>query len=160
MRTAIRWEKEEGLPVRRHRTGGCGSVYAYPSELDAWRARRKPRDDRQRKLLQPRRVLWAATGVAALVATVWFIDKGPILSPPNPRAEAAGVVGMSARQVSTDPFDFRGSPFPDGKRIAYTDWGGSRGELAVRDLESDEKRMLTQRGAGEFAYYSVVFPRR
>ena len=96
--------------------------------------------------------------MAALVATVWFIDKGPILSPPNPRAEAAGVVGMSARQVSTDLFDFRGSPFPDGKRIAYTDWGGSRGELAVRDLESDEKRMLTQRGAGEFAYYSVVSP--
>ena len=33
MRTAIRWEKEEGLPIRRHRTGGRGSVYAYPSEL-------------------------------------------------------------------------------------------------------------------------------
>ena len=38
-RTARRWEKTAGLPVRRH--GGKGSsVYAYPSELDGWRKAR------------------------------------------------------------------------------------------------------------------------
>ncbi len=35
IRTAIRWEKQEGLPVRRHTAGKRSSVYAYPRELDA-----------------------------------------------------------------------------------------------------------------------------
>lgn len=37
VRTVRRWEQEEGLPVHRqvHRT--LGSVYAYRSEIDAWR---------------------------------------------------------------------------------------------------------------------------
>ena len=61
VRTAVRWEKRSGLPARRLDGGKGSSVYAYPSELDAWRARRKPREDRERKLhttrvvLQPRR---------------------------------------------------------------------------------------------------------
>ena len=38
-RTARRWEQQAGLPVRRH-GGPRASVYAYPSELDAWRAAR------------------------------------------------------------------------------------------------------------------------
>src|SRR5882724_4626382 len=39
--TARRWEKEEGLPVHRHSHKSRNSVYAYPSEIDAWRATRK-----------------------------------------------------------------------------------------------------------------------
>ena len=38
----MRWEKEEGMPVRRLRTGGRHAVYAYPSELEAWRAQPRP----------------------------------------------------------------------------------------------------------------------
>jgi hypothetical protein len=36
-RTVKRWEKEEGLPVRRHQHQARASVYAYPSELDTWK---------------------------------------------------------------------------------------------------------------------------
>src|SRR5689334_11051793 len=39
--TVRRWEKEEGLPVHRHGHKRGSSVYAYPSEIDAWRAARK-----------------------------------------------------------------------------------------------------------------------
>src|SRR5690242_14813701 len=39
--TARRWEKEEGLPVHRHSHKSRASVYAYSSEIDAWRAGRK-----------------------------------------------------------------------------------------------------------------------
>src|SRR5512146_3181238 len=39
--TARRWEKEEGLPVHRHSHKSRASVYAYPSEIDAWRASRR-----------------------------------------------------------------------------------------------------------------------
>jgi len=35
-RTVQRWEREEGLPVHRLPHEKLGSVYAYPSELDAW----------------------------------------------------------------------------------------------------------------------------
>src|SRR5262245_32070190 len=38
--TAQRWEKSEGLPVHRHAHEKQASVYAYKSELDAWRAGR------------------------------------------------------------------------------------------------------------------------
>ena len=41
LRTARRWEKEEGLPVHRHSHTSRASVYAFPSEIDAWRASRK-----------------------------------------------------------------------------------------------------------------------
>jgi TolB-like protein len=39
-RTVQRWEREEGLPVRRLRHGKLGSVYAFEDDLDAWFARR------------------------------------------------------------------------------------------------------------------------
>ena len=42
VKTAHRWEKQEGLPVHRHHHLSRSSVYAYASELDAWRANREP----------------------------------------------------------------------------------------------------------------------
>jgi hypothetical protein len=38
--TVQRWEKREGMPVRRHLHDRMGSVYAYPGELDSWRSER------------------------------------------------------------------------------------------------------------------------
>ena len=37
VRTVQRWERSEGLPIHRHLHQKLGSVYAYRSELDAWR---------------------------------------------------------------------------------------------------------------------------
>src|SRR5438045_6651507 len=34
--TVQRWEKREGMPVRRHVHDKIGSVYAFRSELDTW----------------------------------------------------------------------------------------------------------------------------
>ncbi|HKM89227.1 MAG TPA: hypothetical protein VJX29_01330 [Candidatus Acidoferrales bacterium] len=42
VRTAQRWEKSEGLPVRRHQHDKLSSVFAYRSELDAWWQERQP----------------------------------------------------------------------------------------------------------------------
>ncbi len=39
-KTARRWEQTEGLPVHRLLHGERGSIYAYRSELDRWRAAR------------------------------------------------------------------------------------------------------------------------
>ena len=43
VRTVRRWETEEGLPVHRHMHRSLGSVYAYKSEIDAWRQTRPTR---------------------------------------------------------------------------------------------------------------------
>src|SRR5258708_1930448 len=40
VRTVQGWEKNEGLPVHRHRHARQGSVYAFKSELEAWRKQR------------------------------------------------------------------------------------------------------------------------
>ena len=37
--TVQRWEKREGMPVHRHVHDKLGSVYAFRSDLDAWRGR-------------------------------------------------------------------------------------------------------------------------
>lgn len=42
IRTVQRWEKYQGLPVRRLLIGKLGSVYAYRSELDKWYRERQP----------------------------------------------------------------------------------------------------------------------
>jgi TolB-like protein/Tfp pilus assembly protein PilF len=42
VRTLFRWEAQEKLPVYRHLHKGRSTVYAYRSELDAWRAGRQP----------------------------------------------------------------------------------------------------------------------
>jgi TolB-like protein/tetratricopeptide (TPR) repeat protein len=45
VRTVQRWEKSEGLPVRRHEHLKKSTVYAYASELDEWFRKRQPADD-------------------------------------------------------------------------------------------------------------------
>jgi adenylate cyclase len=48
------WEEKEGMPIRRHIHTTRGSVYAFRSELDCWRASRRPRNE-----VRTRRVLLA-----------------------------------------------------------------------------------------------------
>jgi len=45
VRTVQRWERTEDLPVHRHEHQKKSTVYAYASEIDAWRKRRQPKDD-------------------------------------------------------------------------------------------------------------------
>lgn len=45
VRTLRRWEKREGLPVHRQMHDKQATVYAYKSELDAWRESRAPEEN-------------------------------------------------------------------------------------------------------------------
>jgi TolB-like protein/Tfp pilus assembly protein PilF len=45
--TVQRWERREALPIHRHRHDKLGSVYAYRSEIDAWRRSRRLRVEAQ-----------------------------------------------------------------------------------------------------------------
>ena len=77
VRTVQLWEKNEGLPVHRQQHSKQGSVYAFKSELDAWREARKsaPVEKSERKSLL------IAVGFAALIGIAmgsWaYIKKTP-----------------------------------------------------------------------------------
>ncbi len=157
--TAMRWEKSEELPVHRHQHSSRASVYAFTSELDAWKAARKPQSGESRPW---RRWVPALAGGLALLAVAAFIQWGPILHPPDPLAAAADIGGgVRLRQVWTEgEVDTSGSISPDGRYLSYVHW--DTGDLALRDLETGENRLLTNKGpwgeSDEFAHYSVFAP--
>ena len=147
VRTARRWEQTEGLPVRRHRESSRSSVYAYPSELDAWRAARKPKAAESEPPRLGRRYVPALAGGLALAALAAAILRGPILNPPDPLAEAAGS-GVVVRQISTDRYTgANGTPSPDGRYLSGTDW--ETGDIAIRNLEDGRIRRITNKGTWE-----------
>ena len=53
VRTAQRWEKQEGLPVHRHHHDKLGTVYAYRSELEGWLKQRQQQPAEQIKATAP-----------------------------------------------------------------------------------------------------------
>ena len=89
IRTVQRWEKYQGLPVRRLQIGKLGSVYAYRSELDKWYRERQPHAENGEEDAEE-----ALNGeVAAHVTVVTEADKeesksetsSSELPPPRPR---------------------------------------------------------------------------
>lgn len=52
VRTAQRWEQEEGLPVRRQNGDSGGRVLAFADEIDAWRRATTTQNSEERERLQ------------------------------------------------------------------------------------------------------------
>src|SRR6267142_2218385 len=74
-RTAMRWEKERGLPVRRIPGGKGSAVFAFEDELREWMAHQGDIQTEQPSQVPPRnyrRLGIAASGVLALT-TISFI---------------------------------------------------------------------------------------
>lgn len=81
VRTARRWEQDEGLPVHRQAHRSQGTVYAYPAELDAWReSRRVDRTDATRGSRSagavPRRTMIAVLPFTVLGGTEEYLADG------------------------------------------------------------------------------------
>ena len=144
-RTARRWEKTQGLPVRRHGDSSRASVYAYPSELDAWRVAHKPKvsiaeTGPTRGRLTAVLTMAAMASIAAVV-----VMQGPILNPGGPLAEAADRTGMTVRLVRDDPEgDAMGTISADGRYLSCSDW--ETGNAGICDLVTGEKKVVTQYG--------------
>ena len=95
VRTVRRWEKHEGLPVRRYLHQARSTVYAYPTELETWKQAREPGLEKEVSgpiWRRPIPAFWLT--FAMLLALVTFAS-GPLLTPPN--ALAQGSDGMVAR---------------------------------------------------------------
>jgi Tol biopolymer transport system component len=129
-RTLRRWEKEEGLPVHRHSHKSRSSVYAYPSEIDAWRVSRKVAPE-----LPPARPLWKFPAFAATML-LCLIMVGNGVRPVSAQTKQA------ARQVLAGGgrFDLQGSVSGDGQFLSYVN---ATGDLAIRNLETGDTRRLT-----------------
>ncbi|HSB15842.1 MAG TPA: hypothetical protein VLE22_15400 [Bryobacteraceae bacterium] len=141
VRTVIRWEKSEGLPVHRHHHLSRSSVYAYPSELDAWRANRKPLTEITRSTW--RQPMPAFASVVVIALSLMMVGSGPYA---GSLVEAAD--GIVTRRIWKADLNLDGAPSPDGRYLAFDD---ETGNLAVRDLTTGEVRRLTN-GAGGWRY--------
>ena len=142
--TARRWEREEGLPVHRHTHKRRASVYAYPSEIDAWRASRKvlpePPPLWKTLLTGPRSLAFGA----ALASFLVMVGNG--VRPQT--ASAQGTQGgVATRRLLTLPSRaeiFGGTVSPDGRYIPYVDWAPEHhGDLFLHDFTTGTNRRLT-----------------
>ena len=156
VRTVKRWEKSEGLPVHRHQHHARASVYAYPSELEAWKAKRQP-EPGDARAAAPWRLAPALALGAVLLLALMSIGSGPILGPVGVAAQGSSTPAqLAVRHVWTagQYVGLWGSSLsPDGRYLTYTDW--TTGDLAVHDLVTGENRRVTNKGpwskAVEFA---------
>jgi Tol biopolymer transport system component len=137
VKTAHRWEKYEGLPVYRHHHLSRSSVYAYASELEAWRTGRGP--------VQSRTGWWrpvpafASTIVIAL--SLMMAGSGSHIGSVVQAAD-----GIVTRQVwAGNSTSTVGAPSPDGRYISCPDY--ETGNLAIRDVETGAVRQITKDGS-------------
>lgn len=153
VKTVQRWEKEEKLPVHRHSHKSRSSVYAYPSEIDAWRAGRRVAPE-PAAVVRPS---WrpVAIGVTTLLCLV-MVGNG--IRPTIASAETKQNRQIWVAGANQDPSE--SVPSADGRFIGFTDW--NTGELGIRDLTTGQSRILTN-GAGwatsrDYAESSAISP--
>ena len=97
-RTCARWEKELGLPVYRFKGMGKSRVFAYRSEIDAWREKRahsRPQENRsehsrRRKGMKTYYVVLAAAAV--VITTVLFFLPRSSRNPADFRIDGSELV--------------------------------------------------------------------
>ena len=159
VRTVSRWEKEESLPVHRHLHQSRASVYAYASELDAWREQRKP------ATAFTSGWLWSApargcTAAAVLLLALLTAASGPILTPAR-AADGEPPDGMTTRQYWAGPeVQLLGSVSPDGRYLSSVDMRGT-GNLIIRDIAAGTDRTLTGKtgwNSSDYAFKSIFSP--
>jgi Tol biopolymer transport system component len=130
--TVRRWEKEEGLPVHRHSHKSRSSVYAYPSEIERWRASRKVVAEQAPPTPLWRRIVTPSFALTMLLSLV-MVGNGV-----RPEVVSAQQGGESRMLVCSGPECDQGQISPDGKSLlARID-----GSLAIRDLATKKVRTL------------------
>jgi TolB-like protein/Tfp pilus assembly protein PilF len=110
--TVQRWEKREGMPVRRHLHDKRGSVYALRSELDVWFESRKlrlqavdpgPKAEEpkapesgpvQRSGLAARWVILAGAVAVVLIGVSYFLNRSRTVGATGPKIKSLAVLPL------------------------------------------------------------------
>ena len=110
--TVRRWEKREGLPVRRLHHSRLGSVYAYTAELDAWRIGRDvvaARSDGTNQAPQTSRRVWLVITLALLglalaggLFWLWHLRRTELAASANSRIRSLAVLPLQNLSGSPD----------------------------------------------------------
>jgi TolB-like protein/tetratricopeptide (TPR) repeat protein len=113
--TVRRWEKREGLPVRRLHHSKLGSVFAYTAELDAWRDERAPTaasDDPDARLMsevvQPRPHAGRAAALVALALALgaglfWLVRGRSSIQPASANGGIRSLAVLPLQNFSGNP---------------------------------------------------------
>ncbi len=109
--TVRRWEKREGLPVRRLQHSKLGSVYAYTTELDAWRDERAARAAVGGAEAQEPQAAWRTGAVITLVVLgltlaaglVWFLRQRATMQPSGAGARIRSLAVLPLENFSGNP---------------------------------------------------------
>ncbi len=144
--TVRRWERTEQLPVHRHSHKSRASVYAYPSEIDAWRASRKVTPEPLplwKTLLAPPRSL--AVGVTLALCLV-MVGNGI-----RPQTASAQAAAPAARRVWTG--SSYGPVSADGRYAPYAEW--VENGVGMHDLLTGTDRVFR---TGEIGEAIVISP--
>ena len=158
VRTVKRWEKLEGLPVHRHLHQARSSVYAYPSEINAWSATRQPRRE---EAAAWRRPIPALAFASVLMLSLLLVADAPFSTYAGAAQGAPGQSAMTTRRVwSPEPGEVSGMGSTDGRYLSY---GDSTGNLVVRNLATGETLRFTNKGpydpsTATEADYSLISP--
>jgi Tol biopolymer transport system component len=126
-RTVQRWEKEEGLPVRRLPSGKNGTVYAHQDELDQW-LRSRPAESVPEPVPEPTveasvpqapqrriRLWWIAAAVVGAIfgaASISYYSRTIYARSSHTGVQTLTLTSYSGTE-SCPTFS------PDGKRVAF-----------------------------------------
>lgn len=138
--TVQRWEKNEGLPIHRHSHNSRSSVYAYPSEIDAWRVSRKVVADAMPPA--PVNTFWRVPTFALAILLCLIMAGNGV----RPQAASAKDGPIAKRLVCSDCSYGDGRLSTDGRWMVFPDW--STGDLAIRDISSGKDRRLMVKAGG------------
>jgi Tol biopolymer transport system component len=151
IRTVIRWEKSEGLPVHRQRHHVRSSVFAYASELEAWKTRRELQADVAPVTTHWRRATAAAGLTLAVSLALGTTGDGAALAPAT---SVDGGPGIVFRQLRFPGLEETPSAqlSPDGEKMLHVclKEAESSSALCVLDLSSGrEQPLVDDFGAGD-----------
>ncbi len=147
--TARRWEREEGLPVHRLSHKSRSSVYAYPAEIDTWRASR-------RAPVEPpaTRPLWRFPAFA-MTMVMCLIMVGNGIRPEVASAQQGG--SLAKRLLCPNCANAQADLSQNGRWMVFADW--STRDVAIRDMSTGQvKRLMANTGTAQ-ARFPHIFTR-
>lgn len=162
VRTAIRWEKDKGLPVHRVPGGKRQAVFAYPQEIDNWfsSANNEEQPGENGKLIMPEESPVVA-GTATPLVNASDTRKKRFITLRQRRAQIAlffllAIIGLGGwiwwprnvgvRVVSlhklTDDGRVKGWLRSDGTTLYFNELNGTRSVLASAPYSGDKTQLL------------------